>query len=95
MGGSLLFSRRHPAQLIALLSLIVVGAMCFVKWLCAGGGMTFIDITIRDGMDTQAVCRSRHPSLMHSSLQKLSRTLAALGGLLAVIASISFKPRYA
>ncbi|MEC7112718.1 MAG: hypothetical protein VXW72_04200, partial [Candidatus Thermoplasmatota archaeon] len=57
MGGSLLFSRRHPAQLIALLSLVVVGTMYFVQsGFAAGGGDGInLDINVKDGMEKQAV----------------------------------------
>ena len=42
MGGSFLFTRRHPAQLIALLSLIVVGTMYFMQsGFAAGGGVEY------------------------------------------------------
>ena len=92
MGGSLLFSRRHPAQLIALLSLIIVGTMYFVQsgFAAGGGDDLHLDITIRDGMDTQAVYVGLGILLFVYALiitEVVHRTLAAaLGGLLAVIA---------
>ena len=51
MGGSLLFTRRHPAQLIALLSLIVVGTMYFIQsGFAAGGGDGInLNITVYEG----------------------------------------------
>jgi len=92
MGGSLLFSRRHPAQLIALLSLIVVGTMYFVQsgFAAGGGDDLHLEITIRDGMGTQAVYVGLGILLFVYALiitEVVHRTLAAaLGGLLAVIA---------
>ncbi len=92
MGGSLLFSRRHPAQLIALLSLFVVGAMYFVQsGFAAGGGDGInLSITVKDGMENQAVYVGLGILLFVYALiitEVVHRTLAAaLGGLLAVIA---------
>ncbi len=92
MGGTLLFSRRHPAQLIALLSLIVVGAMYFIQSGFAAGSSDGIhlDITVKDGMDKQAVYVGLGILLFVYALiitEVVHRTLAAaLGGLLAVIA---------
>ena len=92
MGGSLLFSRRHPAQLIALLSLIVAGAMYFVQsGFAAGGGDGInLSITVKDGMENQAVYVGLGILLFVYALiitEVVHRTLAAaLGGLLAVIA---------
>ena len=92
MGGSLLFTRRHPAQLIALLSLIVVGTMYFVQsGFAAGGGDGFhLEITVKEGMDKQAVYVGLGILLFVYALiitEVVHRTLAAaLGGLLAVVA---------
>ena len=92
MGGSLLFSRRHPAQLIALLSLIVVGTMYFVQsgFAAGGGDGIHLDITVKEGMDKQAVYVGLGILLFVYALiitEVVHRTLAAaLGGLLAVIA---------
>ncbi len=92
MGGSLLFSRRHPAQLIALLSLIVVGTMYFIQsgFAAGGGDGIHLDITVKDGMDKQAVYVGLGILLFVYALiitEVVHRTLAAaLGGLLAVIA---------
>lgn len=92
MGGSLLFTRRHPAQLIALLSLIVVGTMYFMQsgFAAGGGDGIHLDITIKDGMDKQAVYVGLGILLFVYALiitEVVHRTLAAaLGGLLAVIA---------
>ena len=92
MGGSLLFSRRHPAQLIALLSLIVVGTMYFVQsgFAAGGGDGIHLDITVKEGMDKQAVYVGLGILLFVYALiitEEVHRTLAAaLGGLLAVIA---------
>ena len=92
MGGSLLFSRRHPAQLIALLSLIIVGAMYFVQSGFAAGGGDGINltVTVKDGMENQAVYVGLGILLFVYALiitEVVHRTLAAaLGGLLAVIA---------
>ena len=92
MGGSLLFSRRHPAQLIALLSLVVVGTMYFVQsGFAAGGGDGInLDINVKDGMEKQAVFVGLGILLFVYALiitEVVHRTLAAaLGGLLAVIA---------
>mgnify|MGYP001342424044 FL=1 len=92
MGGSLLFTRRHPAQLIALLSLIVVGAMYFVQSGFAGGGGDGINltVTVKDGLETQAVYVGLGILLFVYALiitEVVHRTLAAaLGGLLAVVA---------
>ena len=92
MGGSLLFTRRHPAQLIALLSLIIVGAMYFVQSGFAGGGGDGINltVTVKDGLETQAVYVGLGILLFVYALiitEVVHRTLAAaLGGLLAVVA---------
>ena len=92
MGGSLLFSRRHPAQLIALLSLIIVGTMYFMQsGFAAGGGDGInLDINIKKGMDKQAVYVGLGILLFVYALiitEVVHRTLAAaLGGLLAVVA---------
>jgi Na+/H+ antiporter NhaD/arsenite permease-like protein len=92
MSGSLLFSRRHPAQLIALLSLIVVGTMYFIQsgFAAGGGDGIHLDITVKDGMDKQAVYVGLGILLFVYALiitEVVHRTLAAaLGGLLAVIA---------
>jgi Na+/H+ antiporter NhaD/arsenite permease-like protein len=92
MGGSLLFSRRHPAQLIALLSLVVVGTMYFIQsgFAAGGGDGIHLDITVKDGMDKQAVYVGLGILLFVYALiitEVVHRTLAAaLGGLLAVIA---------
>ena len=57
MGGSILYSERHPAQLIALVSLLFVGTMQFIKSSQAAGGGDGITltVTIRDGLSDQAV----------------------------------------
>jgi Na+/H+ antiporter NhaD/arsenite permease-like protein len=92
MGGSLLFTRRHPAQLIALLSLIVVGTMYFVQsGFAAGGGDGInLDINVKDGMEKQAVFVGLGILVFVYALiitEVVHRTLAAaLGGLLAVVA---------
>ena len=92
MGGSLLFTRRHPAQLIALLSLIVVGTMYFMQsgFAAGGGDGIHLDITVKDGMEKQAVYVGLGILLFVYALiitEVVHRTLAAaLGGLLAVIA---------
>jgi len=92
MGGSLLFSRRHPAQLIALLSLVIVGTMYFIQsgFAAGGGDGIHLDITVKDGMDKQAVYVGLGILLFVYALiitEVVHRTLAAaLGGLLAVIA---------
>ena len=92
MGGSLLFTRRHPAQLISLLSLIIVGTMYFMQSGFAAGGSDGIhlDITVKDGMENQAVFVGLGILLFVYALiitEVVHRTLAAaLGGLLAVIA---------
>ena len=92
MGGSLLFTRRHPAQLIALLSLIVVGTMYFVQsgFAAGGGDGIHLDITVKEGMDKQAVYVGLGILLFVYALiitEVVHRTLAAaLGGLLAVVA---------
>ena len=92
MGGSLLFSRRHPAQLISLLSLIVVGTMYFMQSGFAAGGGDGINltITVKEGMDKQAVYVGLGILLFVYALiitEVVHRTLAAaLGGLLAVLA---------
>ena len=92
MGGSLLFSRRHPAQLIALLSLIVVGTMYFVQsGFAAGGGDGInLDINVKDGMEKQAVFVGLGILVFVYALiitEVVHRTLAAaLEGLLAVVA---------
>ena len=92
MGGSFLFTRRHPAQLIALLSLIVVGTMYFMQsgFAAGGGDGIHLDITVKDGMDKQAVYVGLGILLFVYALiitEVVHRTLAAaLGGLLAVIA---------
>ena len=92
MGGSLLLTRRHPAQLIALLSLIVVGTMYFMQsgFAAGGGDGIHLDITVKDGMDKQAVYVGLGILLFVYALiitEVVHRTLAAaLGGLLAVIA---------
>ena len=92
MGGSLLFTRRHPAQLIALLSLIIVGTMYFVQsgFAAGGGDGIHLDITVKEGMDKQAVYVGLGILLFVYALiitEVVHRTLAAaLGGLLAVVA---------
>ena len=92
MGGSLLFTRRHPAQLIALLSLIVVGTMYFVQsGFAAGGGDGInLEINIKEGMEKQAVFVGLGILVFVYALiitEVVHRTLAAaLGGLLAVVA---------
>ncbi|MGB0173772.1 MAG: ArsB/NhaD family transporter [Candidatus Poseidoniaceae archaeon] len=92
MGGSLLFTRRHPAQLIALLSLIVVGTMYFVQsGFAAGGGDGInLDINVKEGMEKQAVFVGLGILVFVYALiitEVVHRTLAAaLGGLLAVVA---------
>lgn len=92
MGGSLLFTRRHPAQLIALLSLIVVGTMYFVQsgFAAGGGDGIHLEITVKEGMDKQAVYVGLGILLFVYALiitEVVHRTLAAaLGGLLAVVA---------
>ena len=92
MGGSLLFSRRHPAQLIALLSLIVVGTMYFVQsgFAAGGGDGIHLEITVKEGMDKQAVFVGLGILVLVYALiitEVVHRTLAAaLGGLLAVVA---------
>ena len=92
MGGSLLFSRRHPAQLIALLSLIIVGTMYFVQsgFAAGGGDGIHLEITVKEGMDKQAVYVGLGILLFVYALiitEVVHRTLAAaLGGLLAVVA---------
>jgi hypothetical protein len=57
MGEKILFSKRHPAQLIALVSLLFVGTMQFIRSSHAAGGGDGIDlqVTIRDGLGDQAV----------------------------------------
>ena len=92
MGGSLLFTRRHPAQLIALLSLIIVGTMYFVQsgFAAGGGDGIHLEITVKEGMDKQAVYVGLGILLFVYALiitEVVHRTLAAaLGGLLAVVA---------
>ena len=92
MGGKILFSKRHPAQLVALVSLLFVGTMQFIKSSQAAGGGDGIDltVTIRDGMSDQAVFVGLGILLFVYALiitEVVHRTLAAtLGGLLAVIA---------
>ncbi len=92
MGASLLFTRRHPAQLISLLSLIVVGTMYFMQSGFAAGGGDGINltITVKEGMDKQAVYVGLGILLFVYALiitEVVHRTLAAaLGGLLAVLA---------
>ena len=92
MGGSLLFTRRHPAQLISLLSLIVVGTMYFMQSGFAAGGGDGINltITVKEGLDKQAVYVGLGILLFVYALiitEVVHRTLAAaLGGLLAVLA---------
>ena len=92
MGGSLLFSRRHPAQLIALLSLIIVGTMYFVQsgFAAGGGDGIHLEITVKEGMEKQAVYVGLGILLFVYALiitEVVHRTLAAaLGGLLAVVA---------
>ncbi len=92
MGGSFLFTRRHPAQLVALLSLIVVGTMYFMQsgFAAGGGDGIHLDITVKEGMDKQAVYVGLGILLFVYALiitEVVHRTLAAaLGGLLAVIA---------
>ena len=92
MGGNILFSKRHPAQLIALISLLFVGTMQFIKSSQAAGGGDGIDlkVTIRDGLGDQAVYVGLGILLFVYALiitEVVHRTLAAtLGGLLAVIA---------
>ena len=92
MGGNLLFTRRHPAQLIALLSLIVVGTMYFIQsGFAAGGGDGInLNIDVYEGKETQAVYVGLGILLFVYALiitEVVHRTLAAaLGGLLAVIA---------
>ena len=92
MGGSLLFSRRHPAQLIALLSLIVVGTMYFVQsgFAAGGGDGIHLEITVKEGMDKQAVFVGLGILVFVYALiitEVVHRTLAAaLGGLFAVVA---------
>ena len=92
MGGSLLFSRRHPAQLIALLSLIIVGTMYFMQsgFAAGGGDGIHLDINVKKGMDKQAVYVGLGILLFVYALiitEVVHRTLAAaLGGLLAVVA---------
>ena len=92
MGGSLLFTRRHPAQLIALLSLVIVGTMYFMQsgFAAGGGDGIHLDITMKKGMETQAVYVGLGILLFVYALiitEVVHRTLAAaLGGLLAVIA---------
>ncbi|MEC7261906.1 MAG: SLC13 family permease, partial [Candidatus Thermoplasmatota archaeon] len=92
MGGSLLFSRRHPAQLIALLSLIIVGTMYFVQsgFAAGSGDGIHLEITVKEGMDKQAVYVGLGILLFVYALiitEVVHRTLAAaLGGLLAVVA---------
>ncbi len=92
MGPNILFSKRHPAQLIALVSLLFVGTMQFIKSSQAAGGGDGIDltVTIRDGMSDQAVFVGLGILLFVYALiitEVVHRTLAAtLGGLLAVIA---------
>jgi Na+/H+ antiporter NhaD/arsenite permease-like protein len=92
MGGSLLFTRRHPAQLISLLSLIVVGTMYFMQsGFAAGGGDGInLDIEVRDGLENQSVYVGLGILLFVYALiitEVVHRTLAAaLGGLLAVVA---------
>ena len=92
MGGSLLFTRRHPAQLIALLSLIVVGTMYFMQsgFAAGGGDGISLKITIKDGMEKQAIYVGLGILLFVYALiitEVVHRTLAAtLGGLLAVVA---------
>ena len=92
MGGSLLFTRRHPAQMISLLSLIVVGTIYFMQSGFAAGGGDGINltITVKEGMDKQAVYVGLGILLFVYALiitEVVHRTLAAaLGGLLAVLA---------
>ena len=92
MGASLLFTRRHPAQLISLLSLIVVGAMYFMQsgFAAGGGDGISLDIKIKEGMEKQAIYVGLGILLFVYALiitEVVHRTLAAtLGGLLAVIA---------
>ena len=99
MGGSLLFTRRHPAQLIALLSLIVVGTMYFIQsGFAAGGGDGInLDIDVYKGKETQAVYVGLGILLFVYALiitEVVHRTLAAaLGGLLAVIALNYYSPQ--
>ena len=99
MGGSLLFTRRHPAQLISLLSLIVVGTMYFMQsGFAAGGGDGInLDITVKDGLENQAVYVGLGILLFVYALiitEVVHRTLAAaLGGLLAVIALNYYSPQ--
>jgi len=99
MGGNLLFTRRHPAQLIALLSLIVVGTMYFIQsGFAAGGGDGInLNIDVYEGKETQAVYVGLGILLFVYALiitEVVHRTLAAaLGGLLAVIALNYYSPQ--
>ena len=99
MGGSLLFTRRHPAQLISLLSLIVVGTMYFMQsgFAAGGGDGIHLDITVKDGLENQAVYVGLGILLFVYALiitEVVHRTLAAaLGGLLAVIALYYYSPQ--
>ena len=99
MGGSLLFTRRHPAQLISLLSLIVVGTMYFMQsgFAAGGGDGIHLDITVKDGLENQAVYVGLGILLFVYALiitEVVHRTLAAaLGGLLAVIALNYYSPQ--
>ncbi len=92
MGGSLLFTRRHPAQLISLLSLIVVGTMYFMQsgFAAGGGDGIHLEIHVKDGLENQAVFVGLGILLFVYALiitEVVHRTLAAaLGGLLAVVA---------
>ena len=99
MGASLLFTRRHPAQLISLLSLIVVGTMYFMQsgFAAGGGDGIHLDITVKDGLENQAVYVGLGILLFVYALiitEVVHRTLAAaLGGLLAVIALNYYSPQ--
>ena len=93
MGGNILFSKRHPAQLIALISLLFVGTMQFIRIEPSGWRRRRHR---PDGHNSGRIRRIKRSMLvlessslcMHSSsLKSYIRTLAAtLGGLMAVIA---------
>ncbi|MDA0647987.1 MAG: ArsB/NhaD family transporter [archaeon] len=84
--------KRHPAQNVAMLLILVVGSLMFANEVFAQGSLTdvHLDLNVKDGLETQAIWVGLGVLLFVYALiitEVVHRTLAScVGGLLAVLA---------
>jgi len=92
MSDNILYSKRHPSQLIGLILLLFVGSMVLMNSSHAGGGSgdVHVEVNIKEEYKSQAVYVGLIILLFVYALiisEVVHRTLAAaLGGLMAVVA---------